>query len=65
MRPRIKSVTEKGRILPVIEKVTNGIFRDNVVAVKVSTSGTREQIERKFKNKLRSAQAQMAVNIAF
>lgn len=53
MRPRIKSISTQNGIKPVLTKEVRDLFYiGKVKAVKVTTSGTRSEIERKFQKKL-------------
>lgn len=57
MRPRIKSVNTVNGVRPIQSKTIKGLFTvSNVKAVKVTTSGTREQIEAKFASRTRRSQ---------
>lgn len=56
MRPRIKSVSTQNGIKPILVKEIKDLFYiGKVNAVKVTTSGSRSEIERKFKKKLNRA----------
>lgn len=53
MRPRIKSVKTQNGIVPVQVKVKRELFFvGEVTAIKVTTSGTRPEIEHKFKARM-------------
>lgn len=57
MRPRIKSVNTVNGVQPIQSKTIKGLFTvHNVKAVRVTTSGTREQIEAKFASRVRRSQ---------
>lgn len=61
MRPRIKSVKTNNGILPVECKTVKQLFfLGNITAVKVTTSGTKQQIEAKLARRMRKAQLEQA-----
>lgn len=55
MRPRIKSIDMNGAIAPVQSVTIKGLFTTRVKAVRVTTSGTKEQIEAKFAKRARAS----------
>lgn len=57
MRQRIKTINTTSGIFVVEKKDIKGLFTmKDIAAVKVTTSGTREQIERKFASRVKRAQ---------
>lgn len=59
MRQRIKVINTTSGIMVIQKKnIENGLFtlKQGVSTVKVTTSGTREQIEKKFACRMRNAQ---------
>lgn len=59
MRQRIKVINTTSGIMVIQKKnIENGLFtlKQGVSMVRVTTSGTREQIEKKFASRVRNAQ---------